>query len=131
MVGTSLIEVKCVKCNTVYESQVIDHLDMSTDFELAKSFKTGRITRAQCPKCKKVMYLERSIVINFEPESLIVFFDPAATSKEAQAEIQRNYDSVARFNETLEETVAETEFKVITDLDQLRALIDDYGKKHK
>jgi phage FluMu protein Com len=75
MAGTSVAEIKCVKCKKVYESDVIDHIDLSQDREMVKNLRAGKANRVQCPKCKKVQYLNRSIVINFEPANLIVVFD--------------------------------------------------------
>lgn len=131
MVGTSSVEVKCTKCGNVYEAQVIDHVDMSQDFETAKTLKTGKVNRTQCSKCKKVMFLDRGVVINFEPDPLIVVFDPSAKSSAAQAELKQSYDNIVRFNETLQEVGEEVQFKVMTDLEQLKGLIDEYIKKYK
>ena len=75
MAQTSIAEVKCEKCKTVYEAEVIDHIDLSEDREIVKALRTGKANRVQCSKCKKVMYLDRSIVINFDPESHIVVYD--------------------------------------------------------
>ena len=82
MVGTSTAEVQCEKCKRVYEATVVDHIDLSMDQDLIKALRTGKANRVQCPKCKKVMYLDRSIVINFEPDDRIVFYDPNAGNKE-------------------------------------------------
>ena len=94
MAGKSTAEIKCVKCKKVYESDVIDHIDLSQDRDLAKNLKFGKANRVQCPKCKKVQYLDRSIVINFEPENLIVVFDPAAKKKAVREEHERDYQTV-------------------------------------
>lgn len=130
MAGTSTSEVKCVKCKYVYETDVIDHIDLSEDRDLVKNLKAGKANRVQCPKCKKVEYLNRSIVINFEPQNLIVVFDPAARKKSIREVHQREYDSVISFNEILEETGTETEFQVLYKLDQLKDLVSDYMKEH-
>ncbi|MBE0525321.1 MAG: hypothetical protein IH631_00140, partial [Candidatus Thorarchaeota archaeon] len=78
MTRTSTIEVKCEKCKNVYEAEVIEHIDLSEDREIVKALKIGKANRVQCSKCKKVMYLDRSLVVNFDPESLIVLYDPKA-----------------------------------------------------
>jgi phage FluMu protein Com len=131
MAGKSTAEIKCVKCKKVYESDVIDHIDLSQDRDLAKTLKSGKANRVQCPKCKKVQYLDRSIVINFEPENLIVVFDPAAKRKAVREEHEREYQTVIAFNEILEEVGEETEFKVIDKIDQLKTLVTDYMKAHE
>lgn len=131
MAGRSAAEIKCVKCKKVYECNVIDHIDLSQDRELAKNLKSGKANRVQCPKCKKVQYLDRSIVINFEPENLIVVFDPAAKKKTVREEHERDYKSVIAFNEILEEVGEETDFKIISKLDQLKTLVTDYMKVHE
>ncbi|MBY8996533.1 MAG: hypothetical protein KGD60_02285 [Candidatus Thorarchaeota archaeon] len=131
MVGTSLTEVKCSKCKNVYESDVIDHIDLSEDRDMIKSLKTGKANRTQCPKCKKVMYLSRSIVVNFEPENRIVVFDPSAQTKEAKDEFIEDYRSVTSYNETLSEVGEETEFIVISKLDKLKEMLDEYVKARK
>lgn len=131
MAGRSTAEIKCVKCKNVYESAVIDHIDLSQDRDLAKNLKSGKANRVQCPKCKKVQYLDRSIVINFEPENLIVVFDPAAKKKAIREEHEREYQTVIGFNEILEEVGGETEFKVISKIDQLKTLVTDYMKVHE
>ncbi|MHA2003476.1 MAG: CpXC domain-containing protein [Candidatus Thorarchaeota archaeon] len=131
MAGRSTAEIKCVKCKKVYESDVIDHIDLSKDRDLVKHLKSGKANRVQCPKCKKVQYLDRSIVINFEPENLIVVFDLAAKKKAVREEHERDYQTVIAFNEILEEVGDETEFKVISKLDQLKTLVTDYMKTHE
>ena len=130
MAGTSIASVVCVKCKKPYETEVVEHIDLSQDRELAKSLKTGKANRAQCPKCKKVMYLDRSIVINFEPDSLIVVFDPAAKKKAIREDYVRDYNSIISFSEALEETGEETEFKVISDVKKLSTLVAKYLKEH-
>ncbi|MHA2142252.1 MAG: CpXC domain-containing protein [Candidatus Thorarchaeota archaeon] len=131
MAGTSVAEIKCVKCKKVYESDVIDHIDLSQDRDLAKNLKAGKANRVQCPKCKKVQFLNRSIVINFEPENLIVVFDPAARKKSVREDHELDYQTVISFNEILEEVGEETQFKVISKLDQLKTLVADYMKAHE
>ncbi len=130
MAGTSKIEVRCEKCNTTFEAIVVDHLTISEDLELAKALRTGRINRAQCPKCKKVTYIERSLVVNFEPQNLIVFYDKNATDEAVRQEIMNSYDSVTRFNEALEEARNDIEFRIISSAEQLKDLIDEYLKHH-
>ena len=130
MAGKSTSEVKCVKCKNVYETDVIDHIDLSVDRDLVKNLKAGKANRVQCPKCKKVQYLDRSIVINFEPQNLIVVYDPAARKKAIRETHEREYESVISFNEILEETGTETEFQVLHKLDKLKALVTDYMKEH-
>ena len=128
MVGTKTIEVTCEKCGKLYEAEAIDHIDLHDDRSLIRNLKSGKANRVQCPKCKKVMYLNRSIVINFEPESKIVVFDASAKSKAAKEELQKTFASVVAFNETLEETGNETEFIVLHDLTKLKRLLEQYLK---
>lgn len=127
----STIEIKCEKCSNLYETTVIDHVDLSEDRELIKSLRMGKYNRAQCPKCKKVMYLDRSIVVNFDPDSLIVLYDPRAKTKAAKDTIMNDYHNVVSFNEILQETAEDTEFSIVTELNQLKKLLDDYDKAHK
>ena len=122
--------MKCSKCKKVYETQVIDHIDLSEDREMIKPLRTGKANRVQCPKCKKVMYLKRSIVVNFEPENKIVVFDPEARSNAAKENLLQEFHSVISFNETLSEIGEETEFLVISKLDMLKAMLDDYLKTY-
>jgi len=129
--STSVAEVKCSKCKNVYETDVIDHIDLSEDRDLIKPLKTGKANRVQCPKCKKVMYLDRSIVINFEPENRIVLYDKKARTKAQKDSLMDDYQSVISFNEILSEIGEETEFEIITKIDKLKALLDDYRKAHK
>ena len=131
LVGTSLTEVKCSKCKNVYEADVVDHIDLSEDRDMIKSLKAGKANRTQCPKCKKVMYLSRSIVVNFEPENKIVVYDPKARTKVAKEEFVQDYQSVTTYNETLSEIGEETEFIVISKLDKLKQLLDAYVKARK
>ncbi len=123
--------MKCSKCKIVYESSVVDHIDLSEDREMIKSLKAGKANRTQCPKCKKVMYLERSIVVNFEPENKIVVYDPKARTKVAKEEFIQDYQSVTTYNETLSEIGEETEFIVINKLDKLKQMLDAYVKARK
>lgn len=115
----------------MYEANVIDHIDLSEDRDLIKSLKTGKVNRVQCPKCKKVMYMDRSIVINFEPENVIVLFDKKARTKAAKESFMEDYHNVISFNEILSEVGEETEFTIITKLDKLKTMLDDYLKAHK
>ncbi len=128
MVGTKTIEVTCEKCGKLYEAEAIDHIDLHDDRDLIRNLKSGKANRVQCPKCKKVMYLNRSIVINFDPESKIVVFDASAKSKAAKDEMQKTFESVIAVNETLEETGNETEFLVLHDLTKLKRLLEQYLK---
>ena len=128
MTGTSEIDVKCVKCKREYQAYVIDHVDLSEDKDLIKGLRSGKANRVQCPKCKKVQYLKRSIVINFEPQSLIVVYDPTAKSKSARESLVREYTSVISFNETLSEIGEETEFRVISELKNLKPLLREYAE---
>ncbi len=130
MVGRSTTDVKCVKCKNVYEADVVDHIDLSEDRDLWRNLKAGKANRVQCPKCRKVQYLNRSLVINFEPENLIVVFDPAARKKVVRENHMKDYESVVGFNETLEEVGNETEFKIVTKKEQLKKLVADYVKAH-
>jgi len=128
MVGTKTVEVTCEKCGKLYEAEAIDHIDLHDDRGLIKNLKSGKANRVQCPKCKKVMYLKRSIVINFDPESKIVVFDASAKSKAAKEEMQKTFENIVTFNETLEETGNETEFIVLHDLTKLKRLLEQYLK---
>ncbi len=131
MAGTSTIETKCEKCGNTFEATVVDHLTLvlNEDLELAKALKTGRINRAQCPKCKKVTYIERSIVINFEPQNLIVFYDKNASDEAVRQEIMSKYENVTRFNEILEEARSDIEFQIVSSAEKLKDLIDEYLKQ--
>ncbi len=127
----SVAEVKCLKCKNVYEAEVIDHIDLSEDQDMIRALKTGKANRVQCPKCKKVMYLDRSIVVNFEPENKIVLYDKKARTKAAKDSLMEDYRSVISFNEILSEIAEETEFTIITDLAKLKVMLDDYVKVHR
>jgi phage FluMu protein Com len=129
--NTSTAEIKCSKCKNVYETDVIDHIDLSEDRHLISPLKFGKANRVQCPKCKKVMYLDRSVVINFEPENVIVLFDKKATSKDAKESFLEDYHNVIAFNEILTEVGEETEFIILTKLDKLKTMLDTYMKAHK
>ncbi|MFW9767767.1 MAG: CpXC domain-containing protein [Candidatus Thorarchaeota archaeon] len=131
MASTSVAEVKCSKCKNVYESDVIEHIDLSEDRDLIKPLKSGKANRVQCPKCKKVMYLDRSIVINFEPENRIVVYDKKARTKAAKDALMEDFRNVIAFNEILNEVGEETEFEIITKLDRLKTLLVEYQKAHK
>ncbi len=128
MVGTKTIEVSCEKCGKLYEAEAIDHIDLHDDRGLIRNLKSGKANRVQCPKCKKVMYLNRSIVINFDPESKIVVFDASAKSKAAKDEMRKTFENIIAINETLEETGNETEFLVLHDLKKLKRLLEQYLK---
>ena len=78
---------------------MIDHIDLSEDRDMIKPLKTGKANRVQCPKCKKVMYLDRSIVVNFEPENVIVVFDKKARTKVAKESLMEDYRRVVCFKE--------------------------------
>ncbi len=69
--------------------------------------------------------------MNFEPENRIVVFDPSARTKVAKDSFMQNFQSVISFNETLSEIGEETEFLVVSKLDQLKTLLNDYLKDHK
>jgi len=120
----------CEKCKNLFETQVIEHIDLSEDREIIKALKIGKANRVQCPKCKKVMYLDRSIVVNFEPENRIVMYDPKATTQEARTNLQTEYESVIAFNEILQEIGAETEFLIFSNLNDLKPLLEEYEKTH-
>ena len=130
MAGTSTSEIKCVKCKRTYEADVIEHIDLSEDRDLIRNLKSGKANRVQCPKCKKVMYLDKSLVINFEPQSLIVVYDPKARTKARKEELTRDYESIIAFNEILTELAEETDFQVINKLSMLKDLIDEYVKAY-
>jgi phage FluMu protein Com len=125
-----MAEIQCEKCKNVFETAVIDHVDLSEDREIIRALKIGKANRVQCPKCKKVMYLDRSIVVNFEPENRIIVYDPNATTKEAKENLQSEYNSIIAFNEILQEIGAETEFSVFSNLDELKPLLEEYEKTH-
>ena len=128
MPGTSTTEIKCVKCKRLYEAEVIDHIDLSQDTDLIKKIESGKVNRVQCPKCRKVQYLDRSVVINFEPQNIIAVYDPEAKSSAAKEELQRNFENVTGFNETLTEIGEEIEFQVFVKLGDLKPLLDEYLK---
>jgi hypothetical protein len=127
---TSITEVKCEKCKTVYEAEVIDHIDLSEDRDIFKSLKSGKANRVQCAKCKKVMYLNRSIVVNFDPESKIILFDPNARTKKQKEVLMHDYQSVISFNEILQEVGEETEFLVLSNLSKFKKHVEEYEKAH-
>lgn len=130
LASTSLAEVKCSKCKRVYEADVVDHIDLSEDRDMIKALRAGKANRVQCPKCKKVMYLKRSIVVNFEPENKIVVFDPQARTKAAKESLIQDYRSIISFNEILSEIGEDTEFLVISKLDILKSMLKEYTKAH-
>lgn len=127
---SSTVEVKCEKCKTVYEAEVIDHVDLSEDRDIVKALRSGKANRVQCSKCKKVMYLKRSIVINFDPESTIVLYDPAARTKAQKEALEQEYQNVIAFNEITREVGEETEFMVLSELSKLKKLLVEYQKAH-
>ncbi len=131
LASTSLAEIKCAKCKNVYEANVVDHIDLSEDRDMIKALKAGKANRVQCPKCKKVMYLSRSVVVNFEPENKIVVYDPSARTKAAKENLIQDFHSVISFNETLSEIGEDTEFLVISKLDPLKSMLDEYLKQHR
>ncbi|MFW9807269.1 MAG: CpXC domain-containing protein [Candidatus Thorarchaeota archaeon] len=128
MASTSLAEIKCSKCKKVYEADVVDHIDLSEDKDMIRPLKAGKANRVQCPKCKKVMYLKRSIVVNFEPENKIVVFDPNARTTAQKESLMQDFHSVISFNEILSEIGEETDFMVISKLDKLKAMLKEYQK---
>ncbi len=128
MIGTSTSEITCVKCKRVFETEVVDHIDLSQDRDFIKKLRTGKANRVQCPKCKKVMYLDRSIVINFEPQNLIVVYDTKARTKVKKQEFQTDFDTVLAYNEALAEAGEDLEFQVISKADKLKPLLDEYLK---
>jgi len=76
------------------------------------------------------MYLNRSIVVNFEPESHIVLFDPKARTTAQKEALMIDYRSVITFNEILQEVGGETEFTVLSSLSKFKTLLDQYMKAH-
>lgn len=130
MASTSTTEVKCVKCKNVYEAEVIDHVTLEEDRGLIRNLRSGKANRVQCPKCRKVMYLDRSIVINFEPENRIVVYAPEAKRKSDKEELETEFKNVISFNETLSEIGEEMEFEVVSSLDKLKPLLNEYSKAH-
>lgn len=131
LASTSVTEVKCSKCKHAYEADVVDHIDLSEDRDMIKPLKAGKANRVQCPKCKKVMYLKRSVVVNFEPENKIVVYDPNARTKAAKEDLIQEFHSVISFNEILSEIGEETEFLVLSNLDKLKKMLEDYSKAYK
>ena len=125
-----MTEIKCIKCDKAFETEVVDHVDLAEDGDLAAQLKSGKLNRAVCPQCKKVTYLERGLVVNFEPESLIVLFEPLAKTSEAKNELRKEYDALIHYNQIFEEVGKETEFRVISELDELKTLVNDYVKAH-
>ncbi len=77
------------------------------------------------------MYLQRSIVVNFEPENRIVVFDPDAQTSSAKESFLEDFNSIISFNETLSEVGEETDFIVISKLDKFKSMLDDYLKAYK
>ena len=75
--------------------------------------------------------MQRSIVVNFEPDNRIVVFDPDARTSTAKEQFIQDYHSVISFNEILSEIGEETDFIVISKLDKLKSLLDDYLKAYK
>jgi phage FluMu protein Com len=130
MPGTSLTEIKCDKCEKVFETEVVDHVDLAEDGALAPQLKSGKLNRVVCPQCKKLTYLERGLVVNFEPESLIVVFDSSAKTPEAKVALRKEYDALIHYNQIFEEVGKETEFRVISELDELKKLVDNYVRDH-
>jgi hypothetical protein len=128
MAGTSEIDVKCIKCKREYQAQVVDHVDLSVDRDLIKGLKRGKANRVQCPKCRKVQYLQRSIIINFAPQNRIVAYDPTAKSKKDLESLIKEYQDIISFNETLSEVGEEIEFKAIKDVKELKKLVREYAK---
>lgn len=76
------------------------------------------------------MYMDRSVVINFEPLDLIVVYDPNAKTAVAKREIEDQFRNVTSFNEVLEEVGHDVEFEVISDLKSLKKLMKDYLKTY-
>ncbi|RDE16841.1 MAG: hypothetical protein C4K47_00860 [Candidatus Thorarchaeota archaeon] len=130
MPGTTLIEIKCEKCQKIFEAVIIEHIDLAEDGKMAPQVKSGKLNRAVCPQCKKVTYVDRALVVNFEPESLIVLFDPSATTAQAKETLRKEYDTLIHYNEIFEEVGKETEFRVVSELNELRKLIDNYIGNH-
>jgi hypothetical protein len=130
MPGTSTTEVDCVKCQTTYEADVIEHIDLSEERDMIRALRTGKVNRVQCPKCRKVMYLDRSVVINFEPDNLIVVYDSNATSPRAKSQFEEEFRNVTSFDENLSEVAEDTDFRVISDLDELKQLLKEYKKTY-
>lgn len=125
-----MTEIKCDKCQKVFETEVIEHIDLAEDGSLATQVKSGKLNRAVCPQCKKVTYRERPVVLNFEPENLIVLFDTSAKTPQVKETLRKEYETLIHYNEIFEEVGKETEFRVISELNELKKLIDDYVKSH-
>ena len=130
MAGTSTTEVNCVKCKTTYEAEVVDHIDLSEERDMIRALRNGKVNRVQCPKCRKVMYLDRSVVVNFEPDNLIVVFDSDATSPGTKKQFEDEFRNVTSFDENLSEVAEDTEFRVISNLDELKQLLKEYKKTY-
>jgi hypothetical protein len=130
MPGTTVIEIKCDKCQKIYEAEIIEHIDLAEDGKLATQVKSGKLNRAVCPQCRKVTYIDRALVVNFEPESLIVLYDASAKTPQAKETLRKEYETLIHYNEIFEEVGKETDYQVISDLSELKKLIDDYVKNH-
>jgi len=76
------------------------------------------------------MYLKRSVVVNFDPESIIVLYDPNARTKEQKDALIQEYQNVISFNEITREVGEETEFMVLSELSKLKDLLEEYQKAH-
>jgi hypothetical protein len=130
MPGTALTEIQCDKCHKVFETEVIEHIDLAEDGSLATQVKSGKLNRTVCPQCKKVTYIDRALVLNFEPENLIVLFDSSAKTPQAKESLRKEYETLIHYNEIFEEVGKDTEFRVVSELSELKKLIDDYVKDH-
>ncbi|MBD3158110.1 MAG: hypothetical protein GF309_04915 [Candidatus Lokiarchaeota archaeon] len=123
---TQKAEIECNKCGHEFEAEVIDHVDLSEDKNLIRSIRSGEANHVTCPRCGAEMDLDRSIVINFEPQNRIVVFDKNAGQPDSRAALMASYNNVIEYNETLGEVGKEVDFRIVSDLDELRKLLNAY-----
>ncbi|MBS3795304.1 MAG: hypothetical protein KGY80_10425 [Candidatus Thorarchaeota archaeon] len=123
---TQKAEIVCNKCGHEFEAQVIDHVDLSEDKNLISSIRNGEANHVTCPRCGAEMDLDRSIVINFEPQNRIVVFDKNARQTDSRAALMASYNNVIEYNETLSEVGKEVDFRIVSNLGELRKLLDAY-----
>ncbi|MFO7836793.1 MAG: CpXC domain-containing protein [Candidatus Thorarchaeota archaeon] len=123
---TQKAEVTCKKCGHEFEAEVIDHVDLSEDKHLIRSIRSGTANRVKCPRCGVEMDLDRSIVINFEPQNRIVLFDKGAESGDFRESLKSSYNNIIEYNEILSEVGKEVDFRIISNLGELRQLLEAY-----
>lgn len=123
---TQKADIECRKCGHEFEADVIDHVDLSEDKNLIDAIRNGTANRVACPRCGAQMALDRSIVINFEPQNRIVVFDKSSRKGESRKALMSSYNNVIDYNETLSEVGKEVDFRIVSDLGELRKLLDAY-----